>query len=781
MSAGDIINGPVYSVARFSTKYLNVPPSKHRLFNALGLMAGLYVGRQMMNIMVGETPDGEKVDKEDLIAPLKPLHGILAYEHYSDDPKMRWLRVTDQIIPGIIGGIGAVAGSYFFFREPSQKMTKEIMRLNPGDMTLRHAEQLMLFNQFKTLARVAGFNAIPGSASGLGLMPSALNYSTTLGSAFSIGAERNMAAGLPWLRELFNSPSSIPFRWHRLIEKKLIPQLIENPSRKPKELIQMLEGTFKQLANYITEEQVQKIADKVLLRRNKILDMGLAPAETQKKIAEEMKTMFSDLGMENLLLEIGVDPREVAVGDAGALTSIANWCSKILNPAAARKTAEIRKELLYSIEKRHPELKNKPFDPDRHLHTQTPARKAAAASLLGVAGASLGAVALSKDTEMSDLKGERSDKDLVTTTSTVGHKHHVHSKRNHGFVNGKLLDTAEGITGMVQAGIGSHRVHCAMGLMVGSWLGDKIMDALTGISFMGDKKIPKEDVWEPLQKFHGALKFNPHSDLPKDKWMQVLRWGVPGVLGALAVMQGSQIFFHKRHNEVKKAETLDEVEARATFAQSRPWGYTAAIASLFGSASGLQVLPFTNYATSLGTRYSLGAGRKVSLPVVGKLWSNNPTLFPYGPPGMINMLIKEAVNNKSFDPELLETEAIGILKPWFKNVTPAQIEAFVMEVHKVRDKFFKEGGVPEEFKKELETELSQHFKGAGLEQTLRDIGLDPSKAEIAQNGWSGAIANILGSKGAVNKIAKDYQASYRERLETSRKKAENQPEPTVSH
>jgi hypothetical protein len=148
---------------------------------------------------------------------------------------------------------------------------------------------------------------------------------------------------------------------------------------------------------------------------------------------------------------------------------------------------------------------------------------------------------------------------------------------------------------------------------------------------------------------------------------------------------------------------------------------------------------------------------------------------------MINMLIKEAVNNKSFDPELLETEAIGILKPWFKNVTPAQIEAFVMEVHKVRDKFFKEGGVPEEFKKELETELTQHFKGAGLEQTLRDIGLDPSKAEIAQNGWSGAIANILGSKGAVNKIAKDYQASYRERLETSRKKAENQQEPTVSH
>jgi len=142
---------------------------------------------------------------------------------------------------------------------------------------------------------------------------------------------------------------------------------------------------------------------------------------------------------------------------------------------------------------------------------------------------------------------------------------------------------------------------------------------------------------------------------------------------------------------------------------------------------------------------------------------------------MINMLIKEAVNNKSFDPELLETEAIGILKPWFKNVTPAQIEAFVMEVHKIRDQYFREGGVPEEFKKELEQELNEHFKGYGLEETLRHIGLDPLQAKIAQNGWSGNIANILGAKGTVGKISKDYQDSYRERLEKSR-----ESDPTTS-
>ncbi len=765
MPASDLINGPVYQVAKFSTKYLNVPPSKHRLYNALGLMAGLYVGRQVLNIMVGETPEGEKIDREELVPPLRPLHGILAYDHFSDNPAMRWLRVTDQMIPGILGGVGAVAGSYMFFREPYKKMAKEMLSVSPKDLTLRHAEQLMLFNQFKVLARMAGIAAIPGSASGLGIIPSVSNYSTALGGAFSTGAERNMAAGLPVLRELFNGYSSFPLRWHKLIGK-MQEYLVHNPSPTPEKLEEMLSGLIKPLFNHVSETQMQKVKDLVLTRRNKILEAGLPPAETQKKIADEMKQMFSDVGFEKLLLDIGLDPREAAVGDMGTLSTIARWAGKVLSPSSARERDKIRSELVESIEKRHG-LTGKPYNPQAHLATDTASRRAFAGGLFGVSAASLGMVALSKDSEMADLEGPRAGSDISNVTDSGGRRHHVHSKRDHGFVNGKLLDTAEGITGMVQAGIGSHRVHCAMGLTVGSWLGDKIMDALTGIDFKG-AAVKKIDVWEPLQKFHGILKFNPHSDLPKDKWMQVLRWGVPGVMGAAAVLQGSRIFFGKRHNEVKKAQTLDEVEARATYEQSQPWSRVAAVSSLFGSASGLQVLPFTNYATSLGTRYSLGAGRKVSLPVLGKLWSNNATLFPYGPPGMINMLIKEAVNNKSFDPELLETEAIGILKPWFKNVTPAQIEAFVMEVHKVRDKYFREGGVPEDLKKDLEKELTEHLKGHGLEDTLRHIGLDPAHATIAQNGWSGAIANTLGAKGAVDKIIKDYQSGYQKRLDHER-------------
>jgi len=262
--------------------------------------------------------------------------------------------------------------------------------------------------------------------------------------------------------------------------------------------------------------------------------------------------------------------------------------------------------------------------------------------------------------------------------------------------------------------------------------------------------------------------------------MQVIRWGVPGIIGAAGVIEGSRLFFAGDHKDDHKTKYLDEAEAAATHKQSEPWTYTAAVTSLFGFPSGLPMLPLVNYSTNLGTRYSMASGRKVALPVVGKLWSNNSTLFPFGPPGMLDMIIKESVNNKSYDPELLETYAIGVLKPWFKNVTPQQIEDFVVHIHAVRDKFFKDGGVPEELKAQLQSELNAHLHGAGLEETLRDIGLDPLKADLASNGISGAIANALGSKKDIVKIKADYTKSYAERQKQRQQENPAEPGQTLS-
>src|SRR5690606_9303588 len=115
--------------------------------------------------------------------------------------------------------------------------------------------------------------------------------------------------------------------------------------------------------------------------------------------------------------------------------------------------------------------------------------------------------------------------------------------------------------------------------------------------------------------------------------------------------------------------------------------------------------------------FTLAAGRKVSFPGIGKVWSNNHSIYPLGSPELINHMIQYAVNNKTPDPKQLEAMAQGILADWFRDVKPEHINAFVDEIHAVRDQFFREGGVPDDLKAEAKKELEAHFKGAGLETT----------------------------------------------------------------
>ncbi len=766
--------GAFFQVARFGTEYLNVPPNKHRLYNAIGLMAGLYVGRKMMNILVGQTPEGKEIPPEDLIAPIKPLRGILAYDHFSDNPHDRWMKVFDLMAPAVIGGMGAVGGSYMFFREPILNISKATKKVPLGKFGLQQAEQVSLLGQYDTLSKIAGVAALPGSAAGLSFIPSTANYSTALGMAFTTGAERTI--GAPGIRALVNSHSSFPWRWHVLIGK-MTQYLSHNPAASPARIDEYMHGIIKPLFNGASETQIRELTNKVLERRNAFVRDNKIIAGSEEKIAESVKGMFADMGFEKMLIDVKLDPREAAVGDAGIITTLSRWIGDGLGLGTSKKMDAARKAMIESLEQRFPELRGKPFDAMAHKHAQTGPIKATTAGLLGVSAVSVGAVALAKDVGMADMNPAKTKDETTEKTSHSANAernpkhHHVHSKHRHGFVDGKLLDMSEGVTGMLSAAIGAHRVHCAVGLTVGSWLGDKFMDALTGVKFSGTK-VSADEVWKPLKKIYKKMAFNPHSDHMNDRWMQVLRWGIPGIIGALGAVQGSRLFFEERSDKVRKSDFLDEAEDKATFQQARPWTYTAALTSLLGFPSGASMLPLTNYGTHLGTRFSMASGRKVSMPVIGKIWSNNPTLFPFAPPGMIDLMIKEAVHNKSFDPELLETYAVGVLKPWFDNVTPQQIEAFVLEVHKIRDKFFKEGGVPEQFKATLEKELKEHLKGAGLEQTLEDIGLDPLKAHIANNGLSGAIANALGAGSDVAKTSKNFAEKYKKRHEQD---AESKP------
>ncbi len=806
--------------------YLNVPPNLHRLRNAVGLTVGLYTGRKLMNILAGETPEGKKIDPKDLIAPLRPLCGVFAYNHFSDDPGDRWKKVVDMSMPAVFGGIGAAMGSVSFYKDGPKAFMNIVpakMKVGAAKFTMADAEREALFHEARPAALAASTAAGGGSSAGVGLYPSfPFNYSLTLGWLFSARAERQPI--VPWLSKkmraaLFNTHGIEPFRPTRLLDGKILDQLVENPSLTPKNFEATAEGLLNTWFRRIKPEQIEKFKKIVLEERNNLIlaakAAGESPAEVEKEIRAHMSEFLnfastnpkldsdtakalqerlkrlgtretSDImditrhhfaGIEKRFIDAGIDPREAAIGDVGMLTAISRWCGDMLGFGTTEKMLATQAKMIKGLEERHGKAvldalhtAEHPFIPPDITKTPTAAKIGAGA----IAAAGVGtvyAISNAKDPGIADLNpapqdahAENETKSTPAFTERVGGKKHiVHSKKQRGLINGKVLDTAEGITGMFNAAIGMHRVHCAIGLTAGSWLGDKAMEAMTGRTFAG-KHVSIDDVARPLRSLYKILPFNPNSDHPNDKWLQVLRWAVPAITGTAAVIQGSRMFFEERHEKMKKAVYLDEVEDKATMAQSQPWSYTAAVSGLFGFPSGLPMLPLVNYSTNLGTRFSMGSGRKVALPGIGKIWSNNNTLFPFGPAGMTKLIIREAVNNKARDPELLETYAIGVLKPWFDNVTPEQIESFVMKIHDVRDKYFKEGGVPADLKKQLEGELKAHFTHAGLEETIREIGLDPLNATIASNGLSGSIANALGAKSAVEKIRTEYKHDYLERI-----------------
>ncbi|MDE3037229.1 MAG: hypothetical protein KGJ21_02055 [Pseudomonadota bacterium] len=775
--AGNQSNGGIlYKIAHFSTAYLNVPPNRHRLYNAVGLTAGIVAGRWGMNILTGSTLGGKKIDKEDVPAGLRPLHGILAYDHFSDDPKHRWMKIIDMMIPGILGGIGAGIGSDIFFKKDFLLPVEAKMTASARHFTLADAERRALYHQGRIWNGFSRLASTFGSASGFGLIPSWLNYSSTLGTKFTLDAERS--AVMPWLgktlrAKLINNHSLEPFR-----PTKLIGSMIEHLAgsarglKTPQSFTDTAEGMLKTWFRDVTPQQIDIFKRNTLALRDHVVAEAKAShhtlGQTEAAVRKHLQHCFKDGQLEKRLIEAGIDPREAAIGDAGVVTTFARWIGDLTGRNTTDRIKAAQQLMIKGVELRHPELVTKTFTPADLTQSST-AAKLVAGAFLGTGAATVAAISTARDTGVSDLAPAAGATDVIPASfgqriaqQQPAGKHVIHAKRERNFVDGHLLDAAEGITGMLNAAIGMHRVHCAAGLWLGSWFGDEVMKAMTGFTFAGTR-VHKHELWKPLQAIYKILPFNPHSDLPKDKWMQIVRWGVPGIVGTASVIQGSKLFFRERYDRNKNAKYLDEMDDKAAMAQSEPWSYSSAISGLFGYPSGLPLLPLANYSTNLGSRFSIASNRKVALPIVGKWWSNNETLFPFGPPGMVDMLIKEAVNNRSVDPELLETYAIGVLKPWFDEVTPRQVEAFVGKVHEVRDRFFKEGGVPEEMKKQLESELKAHLKGAGLEETLEQVGLDPAAAHLGNNGLSGAIAGVLGAKKNVDKIQADYVQGYRER------------------
>lgn len=756
-ATGRMASRPLLDSMKWLMEVKNIDPSTHRLKQAAGLTVGLFAGRQMMDVLTGQELSGKDVDRDKLFFAARPFHGLLSYDHFSDDHHQRYMHVMDNWIPALMGGATAYAGSYDFGKENKAYQINQQFEGKISKLTLDKAETMIKFRQGEPWRRLAGSASMFGSASGFGLVPSFQNYGATLGTAFTSYVARDKFYTPYWKglgKFLSNTEGKYAYSAPSLLPR-MQAYLSENVQKLPEELYDISHGILKPwFGELATEEKIKQFGDGLLAVRDKYLQDG--KVTDKKAMTKELSGLLGGEGFEKYLMKLGLNPLDATLGRNGFVEFFSRNTGYAKHADAVsegyKRGFATRNGMKYVP---NPELRAALHPADRAILFKGGAMVTGVVAGIGV----LAVNARRWHKEDNDRLFGRAPQDGVERTYSEGVDHERKNDRLLGF----LEWATEGLNSPETLGL--HRVSCALGLTLFGGAAMTAMNAMTGRTFAG-AEIPKQKVPKFLHGVYKKLAYNPHSDNPRDKWMFVFHQLVPSVAAATGVILASQNFFAARSAKAQKAEFIDDFEDKMTIAEAGPWTLLTATSASIATPSGNVFLPIPgfNYGMSLGTRYTLTAGRKVVFPGVGEKWTGTASRFPLGPTKLRDYMIEYAVGNRSKDPEQLEEMAIGILRPWFENITADHVKAFVDKIEADRNCFLAEGGIPEVRKKECEQRLIEHFKGAGLEQTLREIGLDPLKAHLGNNGISANIASFLGAKGKMHKIAEEFKEKYAERL-----------------
>lgn len=762
------------------TKGLFVPPGLHRLYNATGLSVGLLAGRQLMNIVVGHTPDGTPIEKQDIPLPLRPMLGLMRYNVYSDDPRDRWLHTIDNMAPAILGAAGVLASSQIFFHNrihAAKQIEKSVFsgahiatggKPPSASFTLAEADKAISMRHAEPWANATAGSSLFGSASGFNLLPWPGNYSASLGALFGLRGGRKVgmssmlgtetASSWPsWLRNplrhVTQTTANSPLGPEDMV-KQALTHVLHNPHLDATALPELRE-----LANGVLHAWVKKVdPSKVELLTKDIQEFArqmnsgsLKPDQLDQAVHEYIGKRFETFLLENKLVDMS---SWQAVRDS--LTPGKNgWLGSFAEHFGARSSTDaLREGFAKGFYERHYDeaIKQGLATGKRLAETgeealSQPSKKYTARYLAAGAGAGmLGMAALGS---FSGATTQDRDPHLPGPTNRVA-----------AFVNNKPLDFFEWVGSALNFPPSLHRWKNALGLSTGLYSGMKIMEVLTGLSIKGEKLaefklLPHTPALSKISA-KPLLAYNFHSAGAADRWMKVLHMVVPAALGFYGNKLGSDWYFQTQRARVSKAEYIDDYSSRIAFDQSKPWGYLASATSLTNVGVGLNFLPFS-YGMNLGTRFTLGSDRRVTLPGVKEVWSNNHSRFPLGPSKLRDYMINYIVNNPDAEPRQLEDMTKGILGAWFGQQPNTVINQFAADVLAVRNQFYQPGGVPAAARAECKKALREKFVGKGLHAELEKLGLDVLKAHLADNGLAGDIANHLGAGSVVKKDIAEFR------------------------
>ena len=775
-----------------------IPPGAHRFLTAGGLTIGLWGGREFMDIIVARrSADGQEIPREQVPEIFRPLHGLMRYNPYSDTAADRWKSVLDKLSPMILGAVGAWAGSKIYIHDkrenPFHPASKNVLKsMKEGSASLSIADAAANIAQGDSIRRLASPLFAIGSTTGTHIFGGLFPFTNSMSAQTfmqSIG-RKVWWPGLGPVNRFFGNRGSggkymygamrDAARWMEAnvtkFEHAAYWATNEELIKRAKDALQVFPHT--------TPAQKQAVADNM----RKLIEDAYAHRGKPGlyKFITEGNGIHShglfDIQCENLLKDSGVKLDEAALGDNGPFTIFARLIGAMKGEKAVWKSyaEHLNKHHGYKLDAEAFAADKVKVNP-MHATIAYAGGALSVGSALAVGGVAANAMNRRFDHLTEEEKQQAGVSDVkpqptVKRYPSANNKSHDHGGNLLDWINGKPLDAMQWLSRVAINPPSMHRFMNAAYLSLALYGGMKFTNILTGrnLQLIKSGDLSKslfgvEKVWAPFKPLHGIMSYTPGSAALQDRWRQAAHFILPVVVGAGGTFTGSHMFFHDRIKKLDKPQTLEDYADKISVEQSKLYGVASAVTSIFNTGSGIHLLPMFNYSSNLHNRYLLASGQQVAMPGLGKWWSGNAGLTPWGVKRSLAYSVNYLTYNRDARPREFASLVHSILGKLYPELPETEMlakkQAFMNQVYEIRDNYLNEEGVvPTSKQAELKAAMAKMLTGRGFEQILMDSGLDPLNANLASNGVSGTISNVFGAKTKVDTLQAEYRGKLAERL-----------------
>lgn len=799
-----------------------IAPGFHRLLTAGGLTAGLWAGRGLMDVVTArDASRNEETREGQVVEILRPLHGIMRYNPYSDAAADRWKFVIDRMAPVVFGAVAAYGGGKWFFH--GNMPTGEAF-----STTSAAAHKAWELKQFSTealdvLLRVKHSDAtrkwaaatfVEGSAAGMHLPGALWPFNNgMIAVSFQQGAGRNIS--LPFMarinRWLGNHGGSSRYLYSAM--RDTTTWMSANVAKfahaeewaHPEELLRRAKDGLQKFPHRSATEE-KKLATELKQLINEAYHLKASTATTSEEAMSHKLYQFisGETNPTRGLLGSAYDHFLKSAGFDLTRQSLARDPWAFFSRLFGSRKAE--REVMTQYAQYLKEIHGYSFDTEawvtQQLHTEP--WKVGAAYGGGALAIGGGLVAAGVAHSRLHKESDRRHKPHIHLPHFG--KQHTHTtppaqlsseqappeqpspaKNFIDWVNDKPLRVAHWVSRVVITPPSMHRFMNAAYLSLVLYGGMRFSNILTGrklTKLMSNKLIEgipesvvlRKDVWAPLRPLHGLMAYTPGSAAIADRWRQALHFILPVGLGMFGTYTGSYLYFRDRQKSLAAPNTLEDYADRIAFEQSKFYAGATALTSIFNTGSGIHLLPIFNYSSNLHNRYLLGSGQQVALPGLGRWWSGNAGTTPWGVKASLSFMTRYLTHNPAPRPEempALVHSVLGKLYPDLDEDALLQKKQIILDrIYDVRDSYFADAALPASKREALGEAMGKLLSGAGFEALLQEAELDPAKANLAYNGASGSIANACGKRGVVARLTQEYQ----EKLATRRAQG-NAPPP----